>query len=105
MLMAAEMDVTLATGWERDYILDMEAEYLICLHLRWQVNQVRYSGFMGAASGTASASEGASPRASDDRFKSKTWTEGNKTTMRININDLFESDVAARVNQAGRGRT
>lgn len=95
VLLAAELDVQLATGWHCDYLDDLPAERVLTLHLRWQYNQMRFSGMSFGVGG------GVSDRASqrEDHWKSQTLEETpGRIKKRINVEDLWNPRVAQMIN-------
>lgn len=98
ILQEAEWDVQLATGWSCEAMDDLEAERLLILHLRWQYNQMRYSGMLSLGKSTPIARTPAdSVRAEHWRSQTKESADG-RITKRINIEDLWNPAALGMVN-------
>lgn len=87
----------MATGWSTEYLDDLEAEKILWLQLRWQYNEMRFSGM-----GIGSPGSGKKTNEKKDHWKSGTRTNANGTqTQRINVADMWNQGVANKINEAG----
>lgn len=98
MLLAAEWDIQLQTGWTTKQLNECEAERLLTLHLRWQYNQLRYSGFMPRKKGRSAVQ--VDRRTKEWQSQTINHADG-RVTRRINLEDLWNPQVAQMINNAG----